>query len=149
MDVFISKATDAQLPEFLTLSKIWEEEKITRGMTAGKAEDFQCLTVWTCTFNKRLIGYLSGHEAISENMCIFPPNTHYFEIDELYVLPQYRNLGIGRRLFECAEQEIRNSGVGYLFLSSATNDYLKIQNFYTKLGMQVWTQIFFKELPDL
>ncbi len=115
-------------------------------MTAGKAEDFQCLSIWACTFNEKLIGYLSGHDAISESMCIFLPNTHYFEIDELYVLPQFRTLGIGRQLFEFAEKEIRNSGIGYLFLSSAANDYLKIQNFYTKLEMQVWTQTFFKEI---
>lgn len=146
MDYICSKLNPKKIGEVVSLSKKWENEAITHGLVAGSADSFKQLLIWTCTYNDCVIAYLSGSKRFSENMCVFPPNTDYFEIDELYVRPEWRSKGIGTKLFHYVEQEVKKQNIEYLLLSSATKDYQKVLDFYTRMGMDVWTLMFYKKL---
>ena len=146
MEYILSKLNNGKIDEVVKLSKKWEDESITYGLTAGDAGDFEKLSVWTCTYNEQIIAYLSGSKQFSENMCVFPPSTDYFEIEELYVSPEWRNKGIGTDLFRFVEQEIAKQNIKYIMLSSASINYQKIIEFYTQMGMNVWTMMFFKQI---
>lgn len=73
--------------------------------------------------------------------------TPYFEIEELYVVPSCRNEGIGRALFLFAEQAVREAGIEFIMLSTATKNYKRILHFYIdELGMDFWSARLFKKL---
>ena len=52
-----------------------------------------------------------------------------FSVDELYVLPQYRNKGIGKKLLDSLIEEIKQRA-DYITLTTSTKDYKKVLGFY-------------------
>lgn len=88
-----------------------------------------------------------GQRKISEGICVIPKDKIYFDIEDLYITPEFRNRGIGKVLFKYVEEYLKHKHIDYLLLSTATKDHLKIQNFYTqKMGMTVWTTTLFKNI---
>ena len=70
--------------------------------------------------------------------------TPFFEIEEIYVRPEYRSRGIGKRLFDYAEDMISDEA-DYLMLSTATKNWKAIFHFYIEeLGMSFWSARLFK-----
>ena len=73
--------------------------------------------------------------------------TPYFEIEELYVVPSHRSEGVGRALFQNAEQTVKAAGIEFIMLSTATKNYKSILHFYIdELGMDFWSARLFKKL---
>ena len=52
-----------------------------------------------------------------------------FEVEELYVIPNYRSKGIGKTLFSLLEKEVKDN-VQYIVLGTSTKDYKKTLKFY-------------------
>ena len=72
--------------------------------------------------------------------------TEYFEIDELYVKPQYRKRGIGKKLFRFAEKSI-SSDANAIMLTTATKNFRGILHFYIdELGMDFYSARLFKKI---
>ena len=78
--------------------------------------------------------------------CIFPDGVSYLEINDLYVVKEYRSHGIGKELLNCCEKIARENGIEYIFLLSATKDAEAVRKFYTNNGFTIWTTNFFKKL---
>ena len=94
-----------------------------------------------------IIGYLLGHmEAAKETTSIYQANEKCFEIEELYVKPQYRSHGIGKRLFQYVEKKIADEA-DIILLSTATKNFRAILHFYIEeLGMEFWSARLFKKV---
>ena len=76
-----------------------------------------------------------------------PEGTPYFEVEEIYVTPKYRNYGVGSMLFDYLENILKYEKITQMVLSTATKDYESIFNFYIKRkGMAFWTARLFKEI---
>ena len=72
--------------------------------------------------------------------------TAYFEIEELYILPQYRCMGLGKLLFQHVEKIVSNE-VEYIMLSTATKNWKAILHFYIEeLGMEFWSARLYKRV---
>ena len=79
--------------------------------------------------NGRTVGYLFGCvEKAERSTSIMPDGTPCFEVDELYVRPELRSQGIGRRLFDHMEETVRNE-VEYIMVSTATKNWKAILHF--------------------
>ena len=75
-----------------------------------------------------------------------PDGTPVFEVEELYVKPEYRSKGIGKMLFTYAESAVRNEA-DYIMLSTATKNWRAIFHFYLdELGMEFWSARLFKKV---
>lgn len=96
-----------------------------------------------------MIGYLLGHmEAAKETTSIYQVNTKCFEIEELYVKPQYRSHGIGKKLFHYVEKKIADEA-DIILLSSATKNVRAILHFYIEeLDMEFWSARLFKTVGN-
>ena len=69
----------------------------------------------------------------------------YFELEELYVVPERRSQGIGRELFSFAEKTLGGEAA-YILLGTATKDWRRILHFYLdELGMDFWSARLFKK----
>ena len=93
------------------------------------------------------IGYLFGNVHPSKNMwSIMPEETPYFEVEELYVIPERRSQGIGAALFRFAEGAMPED-VQYVVLSTATKNWRAIFHFYLEeLQMEFWSARLFKRI---
>ncbi len=143
----IREALERDRDEIITLSQDWEAENITYGYKATDYEALARYRIWCAVDNEAVVGYLMGQKEVCEGFCVIPKDAGYFEIEDLYVAPAYRNKGTGKALFDFAEAVLKAEGVHFLLLNTATKDYLKIQGFYTKkTDMTVWTTTFFKNI---
>lgn len=150
--VAIRKA--ALTPEIMTalirLSEDWEEEGSCYGYRKNSPADIEGNRVFLAEDGAEVVGYLFGHKAASERASsITPDGTPFFEVEELYVKPEYRHFGVGRRLFAFAEQAV-SEDVEFIMLSTATKNWKAILHFYLEeLDMEFWSARLYKKLHPI
>lgn len=115
----------------IELSKKWQEEDCSYGIVANTEDDIKT-PLCVALDRDEIIGYIFGHYYIAEYKTSYIEiGRKCFSIDELYVLPEYRNQGVGKELFKRLEQEVETS-CAYITLSTSTKDYKKILHFYAE-----------------
>ena len=125
------KLNETNIPELIELSELWVEEGCSYGIVANTEEDLK-EPLYVARDDGRLVGYVFGHYYTAEKRTSYiEPGSYCFEIDELYVLPEYRSQGIGRKLYAAIEEEVLKEAE-YLTLATSTKDYQKILRFYTE-----------------
>ena len=131
--------------QLIELSYIWEKEDITFGLRHNERSDLKDIC-YIAVENGRIIGYVFGEYYENEKYQAFANiGDKFFDISELYVLPEYRNKGIGRKLFQLIEDEVKDN-VTCITLGTATKDYKKILKFYQEdVDMTVHSTFLFKK----
>ncbi len=134
--------------EMIRFSRDWEAEDSCRGYRANTHEDLAGRRVFLAEADGAILGYLFGlRETAEKASTVMDAGTPYFEIEEIYVRPERRSQGIGRRLFALAEQAAREDGLPFLMLSTATKNARAILHFYLdELDMSFWSARLFKKL---
>jgi GNAT superfamily N-acetyltransferase len=123
--------TKENIAELIRLSHCWAEEECSHGIVPNTEEDLK-EPLYTARDEGKLIGYIFGHFYTAEKRTSYiEPGSRCFEVDEFYVLPEYRSRGIGRQLFSAIEAEVMQNAE-YLTLATSTKDYRKILRFYTE-----------------
>ena len=148
MDIYEARLNDVLLERLISLSADWEAEDSTYGYRKNGRGDIEGNRIFLAEQDGRLVGYLFGREAKAERATsIMADGTPYFEVEELYVIPEFRNQGVGRALFQFVEQELKATGMEYMMLSTATKNYQRVLHFYIdELGMDFWSARLFKKL---
>ena len=131
--------------QLIELSYIWEKEDITFGLRHNERSDLEEIC-YIAVDNGKIIGYTFGHYYYNEEYLTYGNvGDKFFSISELYVLPDYRNQGIGRKLFQLIEKEAKENAV-CITLSTATKDYRRVLKFYNEAaGMSVHSSFLFKK----
>ena len=120
---------DKTIDELIKLSKRWEQEECTWGIIANSKQDIK-EPLFVAIENDIIIGYIFGHFYTTESKTSYiEVGSKCFMIDEIYVLPTYRNRGIGKKLFKLMEEHIKIS-CDYITLSTSTKNYKSILHFY-------------------
>lgn len=137
---------DDTVAQLIELSKVWDEENITLGYRANERSDLfePC---YIALDGNRIIGYTFGRYVKRETkISNIEAGTEVFYVEELFVLKEYRSQGIGKKLFEALEKEIKEK-VNYITLSTSTKDYKRVMKFYDEvLGMYFHDAFFIKEI---
>ena len=135
--------------QLIELSKLWVEEDCSYGMVVNEAEDLQA-PVAVALDGDAIVGYCFGHSYVQEQRKSYmEAGKTGFELDELYVLPQYRGLGIGRELFRMIEREVGKT-CSFLTLATSTKNYKAILKLYIEeLGMNFHSAFLFKNLEEM
>ena len=138
--------TETIAEQLISLSEDWEKENVCHGYRKNTLEDIKGNRVFLAIEDDMVIGYLFGHKETTEKpTSVYKAGTNFFEIEELYVKPQFRSHGIGKMLFQCAEKAIA-AEVDMIMLGTATKNYRAILHFYIdELGMDFWSARLFKK----
>lgn len=146
--LYEAELTDELLATLIAMSAAWEAENSSHGYRTNDRSDVEGNRIFLAERNGEVLGYLFGHKTGAERTnSIMEEGTAFFEIEELYVTPEHRSEGIGKKLFSFAEQTVQTEGIGYLMLSTATKDCKRILHFYLdELGMDFWSARLYKKL---
>ena len=120
--------------DYLSVADIWREvlnipvtdEDLTRTYDKMKADD-RYIT-YVAEFDGRVVGLVTMVSVLA----VGHPSG-YTKVNGLGVLPEYRNMGIGRMLMEKAEQAAVQNGTRYLGLASGLMRE-NAHRFYEHLG---------------
>ena len=139
--------SDTVLNRLISFSEDWAAENSCYGYRANDRSDIEGNRIFFAEEDGKVVGYLFGKVYKSENMqAIMPKGTPYFEVEELYVSPEYRSRGIGESLFRYVENAVKNEAE-YMVLSTATKNWKAIFHFYLEeLDMQFWSARLFKKI---
>ena len=143
--IFETDLTEEILKELIYLSEEWEKEGSCYGYRKNEKVDIDGNRIFLACAGAPIIGYLFGHaEKAEKASSIMQDGTPYFEVEEIYVRPEYRSGGIGKRLFDFAEKAVEDES-DFLMLSTATKNWKAIFHFYLdELGMSFWSARLFK-----
>ena len=147
MRIYEAECTDALTGQLIRLSREWEAEDSCRGYRANTPEDLTGRRIFLAEENGEIQGYLFGIQKDAErSTTVMEKETPFFEVEELYVLPKQRNRGIGRKLFEFAEAQVRGAAE-VILLSTATKNWRAVLHFYLEeLDLEFWSATLFKRL---
>ena len=144
--VFEAKLTEDILRLLIRLSEDWEAEGSCHGYRKNEKSDIEGNRIFLAQGGEDILGYLFGHVEKSEKATsIMPDGTPFFEVEELYVVPEHRSRGIGKQLFSFAEKAVSGEAE-YMMLSTATKNWRAILHFYIdELDMDFWSARLFKQ----
>lgn len=140
---------DALLDTLIRLSGDWEAENSCYGYRKNEKADIEGNRIFLARAGEEVIGYLFGHPEKAERArSIMPDGTPVFEVEELFVKPEYRSMGVGKLLFLRAEEVARGTA-DYIMLNTATRNWRAILHFYLEeLGMEFWSARLFKKVNN-
>ena len=130
----------------IELSKQWVDEDSCFGMVTNTKEDLK-EPCFVALDNDLIVGYVFGHfYELEKKVTPLEAGTKCFEVDELYVIPEYRSKGIGGQLFSLVENEAKKE-VNHITLATSNKDYKKVLKFYAeKNGMVFHSAFLVKDL---
>lgn len=139
--------TPEVLETLIRLSEDWEAENSCYGYRKNTSADIEGNRIFVAEDQDGVVGYLFGHvETAEKASSIMLDGTPFFEIEELYVQPERRSKGIGRKLIEYVEEAV-SSDAKYILLSTATKNWKAIFHFYLdETGMEFWSARLFKRI---
>ena len=139
------KLDEDTVKQLICLSRKWKEEDCCYGMEVNTRSDLKEPLV-VALDNDKIVGYIFGHFYTQENKTSYIEiGAQCFSIDELYVLPEYRCSGTGKKLFQLMEDEVK-SKCSYITLSTSTKNYKAILNLYVEqLGMNFHSAFLIKQ----
>ena len=147
MKLYETELTDAVLAELIRLSEAWAAEDSCFGYRLNERADIEGNRIFLAEDADGTAGYLFGKIYPSVQMkSVMPAGTPYFEVEEIYVVPEKRSRGIGRALFRFAEQAVK-ADADYIVLSTATRNWKAVFRFYLdELDMRFWSARLFKKI---
>ena len=139
---------DDTASQLIALSARWVEEECSYGMVVNQWEDLKEPLAVALDGNK-IVGYCFGEFYRQQRKSSYIPlDASCFSVDELYTLPQYRGLGVGKTLFQMIEKAVAGQ-CGYITLTTPTKNYKAILHLYIEeLGMDFYSAFLIKKTGD-
>lgn len=136
-----AKLTQEEINQLINLSQMWVDEDCSFGMVTNTKDDIHN-PLYLAYDKERIVGYIMGEFFVEDRKRSYIEiGEKCFEVQEIYVLPSYRNKGIGKKLYSLLENEVKDK-VKYIVLATTTKDYKKALKFYTEDNDMVYHSSF-------
>lgn len=141
MQVTIRQAVEADLPRVHELYTQWVADRVTHGLAEVEPGHFKSQLgpfFLVAEHNGKIAGFVTGTEHRSDGLAVIPEGERYFEVDDIYVMPEHQHQGVGTRLMEAIEDRAKATGISRFLIYSASKDLQGILKFYTNKGYKTW-----------
>ena len=142
---FALKSESVQLEK---LSKQFANENCCNGIIADNQDYFFDKNVVVCVVDKQIVAYAYGElETELKPKSYASAGDKYFYLDEIYVAPEFRSLGVGKKLYAYLEDYAKQNGAKTIRTNAVSKNYVKLLNFYiNELGMDFWSAFLVKKI---
>lgn len=146
--VVIRFAKKEELKDVSKLSKMFASENCCNGIVADSENYYLDKTVAVAIVDSKIVGYAYGKiETVQKEKSYAHKGELMFYLEEMYVVPEKRNLNIGEEMFNFLEDFSKKQGVSVLELNAVSKDYLKLLDFYiNKLNMTFFSAYLYKKI---
>lgn len=141
-------SNENEIQRLVELSEAFEQEECCNGIVSDDYNHFANKKVAVCLVKGEIVGYCYG-TIEKEDMMRSYSNVGdlIYYLDEMYLLPEYRNCGIGKRLFEYVEKYAKQNSCKTIRLNAVSKDYKRLLSFYIEeLGMNFWSAFLVKNI---
>lgn len=128
--LWIMSAEEHTLYDYVYTAAADAEKTMRRFLADLSTNSYSCLFV--AERDGEMIGFLSGE--LREGSPAFKPKT-WAAVEDVYVVPDHRSLGVGRALFEECLKWARKKGADGVSLQVATGN-ARARKFYEELGFR-------------
>ncbi len=149
MEIVIRQAAESDVQSISRLQYQWAEEGNVYGFMPESPEQLKAALnsyLLVAETENEIVGFISGTVHQSEGIAVIPEGESYLEIDNLYILPEYRMRSVGGSLVDRCLAQAREAGVAYALLYSAAKDIHSIIRFYEQHDFQSWNVQMFRKL---
>ncbi len=135
------------IPAIIELTELWASEQLSTTGTPEEntVEQLQTLLssyFWVADQDGQIVGFIlgiiNGDSNKGEHYQILNEGESYLSLDQLYVHPDHRNLGIGSQLVRQLLSEAKAQGISVSIMHSDNRDWQRTFNFYQKHGFKMW-----------
>jgi N-acetylglutamate synthase-like GNAT family acetyltransferase len=142
MNLKIRETERNDIPKILELQTSWHGENLTYGYVPDTEQDLiqKLGCYFLCAENdNEIVGFACGsiHEAYQ--MAIFIDSEQYLEIDDIYIVPEHRNSGVGSVLLNRLLDTAKQNGTSRFYINSASKNLDKVIQFYRKQDFKTWS----------
>ena len=133
------------------MQKQWALEGNTYGFSADTLEELRQRLNSYCLVAEQdssVVGFLLASAQVSPGLAVIEQGERYVEVDDVYVLSQMRQRGIGSELLREMERRGRADGIERFLLYSAVKDLDAILHFYRNHGFKSWCVQMYKANPE-
>jgi GNAT superfamily N-acetyltransferase len=151
MRITVRAAERSDVRVVRSLEERWAREGETIGFQATPCdmlERFLDGCFFVADLDGTVAGFVFGQTKRNQGSvsAVAPDSSAYFEIEDLYVAPEYRSSGAGRLLVDRAVRWAAEHGLRYLVAFSSTREVDKVLKFYRSCGFDSWAVQFFRDL---
>jgi len=157
MDIIVREATEEDIPKVLSLFyQEFLEEKGDELACLDYSHESLCSAIKSILKDKRL-GFLLVAEDCGKKVvgailmevarCIFNLQRHFYSETAWFVLPEYRGMGIGAKLFEQVCLEAKRLGATAVMMGRPLSEgFERLDGFYKTKGLKPSQAVYFKDL---
>jgi GNAT superfamily N-acetyltransferase len=141
MAVTMRKAGTADIAAIVSMQNDLASEGALWGYMADSAEEWNQRDLdWLllAVDGSEPVGLIYCTERPYQGECVFSEGNRILEIVELYVRPEYRHAGVGRRMVDAVQSMAAASGFTHMRLYSAAKRFDDILAFYRCCGFAPW-----------
>jgi N-acetylglutamate synthase-like GNAT family acetyltransferase len=119
--MLIRQAVTADVPFVAQLQQEWSEEGNTHGFVPESQQQIENTldSYLVAEVGGSIVGFISGAVRTSEGTAVISAGESYFDVDNLYVMPEFRNRGVGSSLITRQLVQAKQQGVSYALVYSA------------------------------
>jgi len=148
-DVLIRGCTHQDLESIWQLDNLWNEEGVAYvwyGNRDSLIADFERFPTYflVAETEDRIVGYVNGSVRVNETIQVLPKAATYLEIENIYVMAEFRDVHVGGDLLERLLAVARENGIERFVVSTVTKDMDRILRFYRSHGFKPWFVELFK-----
>ena len=137
MNISIRTAQEADLPAVLAMSDALIAESCCNGLVPDDLEYLRRYRIQLAEADGQIIGYAYGEKTVSSrNIGDCRKGDSFYDLEMIYVKPEFRNAGAGRLLFAAQQDYARELGLATMSLTAVSKEWKRLLHFYIdELGM--------------